>query len=132
MAPWTLSVIKEILNPPMAGTQGCVFVSNFFFLFFSLDVSRRVIRAQLTCIDGCDDALHNDDRQSVQASQESDNLTDSRQLRHHVEKQGEECHATEIDSRDGAIALSGPLGENKTFRTLASDNRTKRGEDEER
>lgn len=121
MAPWTLSVMKEILNPPMAAEWW--------------SASKRLGGASgavPTSVDGCDDAFHNDDREPVQSRQEVNNLSDGRQFRNHVKEQGQHRHEAEVDGRDDSIALPSPFGQDKALRALAADDGAEGGEDEER
>ena len=84
-----------------------------------------------TCIDRRDDALYNDDGQSVHASQGGDDLAKGGQLGNHVEEQGEHGHEAKIESRYETISLTSPLGENKALWAFPSNDGTESSKDQE-
>lgn len=87
---------------------------------------------QLTGIDRCHDCLHNDDRESIEATQLSDDLLHGRKLSHHIQEHGHQSAEAEKDGSRYTISLPCPLSENKTFWTFASDDWAHDGEHHER
>lgn len=85
---------------------------------------------KLTSVDGGDDALYDHDGQRIKTGESVDDLTDGRQLSHHVQKQGDEGHEAQIQHSQGAVALTGPLGEHEAFGTFATDDGTEEAKDE--
>ena len=89
-------------------------------------------RRKHTGVNSSDGALNNHNRQTVQSGQGTDDLANSRELRHHVEEQGDERHEAEVQHGDGAVALLHPLGQHKALGAFPADDGAQPGEDEQR
>lgn len=59
-------------------------------------------------------------------------MAHSRQLRDHVEEQGDQRHEAEVQCRSGPVPLPRPLGEDESLRTLASNDGAQRSERQQR
>lgn len=70
MTAWTVSVIKEILNPPKAGPVSNVHIPG--------------VTDQLTSINRRNNCLNNDNWKSIQTAELGNDLLHGRQLCHHI------------------------------------------------
>lgn len=85
-----------------------------------------------TRVDSRDDTFHNDSRKAVEASQRGDDLTNGRQLSHHVEEERGQSQETEEDGSGEAVPLASPFGQDKAVGALAADSRAEGGKNEQR
>ena len=76
----------------------------------------------LTGVDCSDRTLNNDDWEAIQASEETDDLANSRKLTDHVKEQREERHEAQVQHGNCSIALPRPLRQDEAFGTLSADD----------
>lgn len=113
-----VSVIKEILNPPKAGSVSNEHIAG--------------VTDRLTSIDRRNSCLNNDNWKSIETAELGDDLLHGRQLCHHIQKHRHQGAEAQKDGSRDAISLPCPFGEDESFWTFLPDNRTKEGEDQER
>lgn len=86
----------------------------------------------LTGINGSDDAFNDNNGKTINPGQCAHDLTKSRQLCHHVQEQCHQGHEAEVQHGNCPVALSCPLCQDETFRTLAADDGSKGSKNEHR